>query len=67
MATVEDIMARHEAAGTKVRELKAAKAEKAAVDAALATLLACKAEYKTLTGNDFPAAGKVCRRHAPLI
>lgn len=51
-------MARHEAAGAKVRELKAAKADKADVDTALATLLACKGEYKTLTGNDYPAPGK---------
>ena len=42
----------------QVRELKTAKADKAAIDAALATLLACKAEYKTLTGNDYPAPAK---------
>lgn len=41
--------------GNLVRDLKSQKAEKAKVDAAVAQLLALKAEYKTVTGEDFPA------------
>lgn len=37
--------------GDKVRDLKAKKAAKAEVDAEVQTLLALKAEYKSLTGN----------------
>ncbi len=39
-----------------MRTLKEAKAPKAEIDAAVAALLAAKAEYKTVTGEDFPAA-----------
>ncbi|KAJ8944960.1 hypothetical protein NQ318_013108 [Aromia moschata] len=39
--------------GEKVRDLKAKKADKAAVDAEVKTLLALKAEYKALTGKDW--------------
>jgi len=48
------------AQGDKVRELKTAKAEKSAVDEAVKTLLALKAEYKAATGKDWkpPAAPK---------
>ena len=44
--------------GDEVRKLKAAKAEKAAVEAAVKTLLELKAQYKTATGADWkpPAA-----------
>jgi len=46
------------AQGDEVRRLKSEKADKAAVDAAVKTLLALKAEYKTATGADWkpPAA-----------
>ena len=46
------------AQGDEVRRLKSEKADKAAVDAAVITLLALKAEYKTATGADWkpPAA-----------
>ncbi|XP_077300381.1 glutamyl-prolyl-tRNA synthetase [Arctopsyche grandis] len=44
--------------GNKVRDLKSNKASKDAVDAAVKTLLELKAEYKKVTGTDFPAAGK---------
>ena len=45
--------------GNVVRTLKSNKAApKADVDAAVQTLLALKAEYKTLTGEDFPVAGR---------
>ena len=39
--------------GDSVRKLKSAKADKAEIDAAVKTLLALKAEYKTATGNDW--------------
>lgn len=42
--------------GQVVRELKTAKADKAAVQAAVDTLLALKVQYKSLTGKDFAAA-----------
>jgi len=46
------------AAGDRVRELKAAKADKAAVEAAVKALLGLKAEFKAATGKDWkpPAA-----------
>lgn len=45
--------------GNVVRQLKSNKASpKADVDAALQTLLSLKAEYKTVTGEDFPVAGR---------
>jgi bifunctional glutamyl/prolyl-tRNA synthetase len=45
--------------GNLVRTLKSNKATpKADVDAAVQTLLTLKAEYKTATGEDFPAAGR---------
>lgn len=44
--------------GDKVRQLKAEKADKVAVDTAVNVLLGLKAKYKTLTGNDWkPPAG----------
>jgi bifunctional glutamyl/prolyl-tRNA synthetase len=42
--------------GTIVRDLKAAKATKADIDAGVAILKALKEEYKKLTGHDVPAA-----------
>ncbi|KAH0558106.1 bifunctional glutamate/proline--tRNA ligase isoform X1 [Cotesia glomerata] len=39
--------------GNKVRELKAAKADKATVDESVKILLSLKAEYKTATGKDW--------------
>ncbi|XP_018579674.1 bifunctional glutamate/proline--tRNA ligase [Anoplophora glabripennis] len=42
--------------GNIVRDLKAKKASKDEVDAAVKILLDLKAEYKNVTGNDFPAA-----------
>ena len=39
--------------GNKVRELKSAKAGKDAIDAAVKSLLALKAEYKTATGTEW--------------
>lgn len=44
--------------GELVRKLKGEKAPKDQVDAAVQTLLALKAEYKTATGEDFPVAGR---------
>ena len=52
-----DILARVEAAGAVVRDLKAAKASKDEVAAAVTKLLALKAEYKAATGQDVPAPG----------
>lgn len=46
-------------AGDRVRELKAAKAEKAEVEEAVKVLLALKAEFKAATGKDWkPAAAE---------
>jgi bifunctional glutamyl/prolyl-tRNA synthetase len=44
--------------GNIVRELKAKKASKDEIDKALKILLSLKAEYKALTGTDFPVAGR---------
>ena len=41
------------AQGNKVRELKGNKADKAAIKAEVDVLLALKAEYKSLTGQDW--------------
>ncbi|XP_053376330.1 bifunctional glutamate/proline--tRNA ligase-like [Mercenaria mercenaria] len=41
------------AQGNTVRDLKAKKADKAEIDAAVKTLLALKADYKTATGKDW--------------
>jgi len=52
--------------GDKVRELKAKKAEKVEIDAAVKTLLDLKAEYKTQTGVDWkPANGAPASRSKP--
>ena len=44
------------AAGDKVRELKAAKADKASVDAAVKSLLELKGQFKAETGSDWKPA-----------
>ncbi|CAH2002237.1 unnamed protein product [Acanthoscelides obtectus] len=44
--------------GNLVRDLKAKKASKDQIDAAVKLLLDLKAEYKTVTGEDFPAGGR---------
>jgi len=50
----EDIAAQ----GDKVRQLKADKADKVAIDTAVSVLLGLKTKYKTLTGNDWkPPSG----------
>ncbi|XP_050061568.1 bifunctional glutamate/proline--tRNA ligase-like isoform X2 [Aphis gossypii] len=43
--------------GDKVRSMKSSKAPKADVGEAVKVLLALKAEYKSITGVDFPAGG----------
>lgn len=53
-----ELIKRVNAQGNIVRELKSKKAAKEEVDAAVKILLDLKAEYKTLTGTDFPAPGK---------
>ena len=52
--------------GAKVRELKAAQADKAAVKAAVDELLALKKQYKDLTGQDPPVGGKAAPAAAPV-
>jgi bifunctional glutamyl/prolyl-tRNA synthetase len=44
--------------GNIVRDLKAKKASKDEIEKALKILLGLKAEYKALTGTDFPVAGR---------
>ncbi|KAH8337466.1 hypothetical protein KR059_010928 [Drosophila kikkawai] len=51
--SVAQILSQITAQGDKVRELKAAKADKATVDAAVKTLLGLKADYKAATGSDW--------------
>lgn len=46
------------AQGELVRQLKSKNAPKAEIDAAVKTLLDLKAEYKKVTGTDFPTAGR---------
>ncbi|XP_052756724.1 bifunctional glutamate/proline--tRNA ligase isoform X2 [Galleria mellonella] len=50
---VSELLSQITAQGDKVRKLKAEKADKAAVDAEVKTLLSLKAQYKTLTGTDW--------------
>lgn len=47
-----DLQAQVEDLGAKVRELKASKASKADIDAAVGALLAAKAKFKQVTGRD---------------
>ncbi|XP_024936533.1 bifunctional glutamate/proline--tRNA ligase isoform X2 [Cephus cinctus] len=49
----EELSAKITAQGEKVRQIKAAKAEKAIVDAEVKILLSLKAEYKTVAGSDW--------------
>ncbi|KAH8330885.1 hypothetical protein KR067_008655 [Drosophila pandora] len=51
--SVAQILDQITAQGDKVRELKAAKADKATIDAAVKTLLSLKADYKQATGSDW--------------
>ncbi|KAH8417636.1 hypothetical protein KR222_003170 [Zaprionus bogoriensis] len=68
---VAAVLSQIAAQGDKVRELKAAKAEKASIDGAVKTLLSLKAEYKQLTGSDWkpgvtaPAAVVVKQEKSP--
>ncbi|BFZ12382.1 hypothetical protein BsWGS_15421 [Bradybaena similaris] len=52
-SATDDLNAKIAAQGNKVRDLKASKAPKNAVDGAVKDLLALKQEYKTLTGKDW--------------
>ena len=47
-----------DAQGVVIKELKTAKADKAAIDAAVAKLMEAKAAYKAATGKDHAGAGK---------
>jgi len=51
-----------DAQGNKVRQLKTDKAEKEIIDAEVKTLLALKAEYKALTGEDVGGSGKKSKK-----
>ena len=51
--TVEELNEKIAAQGNKVRDLKAAKADKAAIKAAVDALLALKAEFKTAFGSEW--------------
>ncbi|CAG9764840.1 unnamed protein product [Ceutorhynchus assimilis] len=57
-ATKEAITAKVNAQGNLVRDLKTKKASKQEIDAAVKTLLELKVEYKNVTGEDFPVAGR---------
>ncbi|KAM3962485.1 glutamyl-prolyl-tRNA synthetase [Aphomia sociella] len=50
---VSGLLSQISAQGDKVRKLKTEKADKAAVDVEVKTLLSLKAQYKTLTGSDW--------------
>ncbi|KAK2184184.1 hypothetical protein NP493_277g03032 [Ridgeia piscesae] len=54
----EELLAKIEAQGTKVRQLKDSGASKEEVDSEVKQLLALKASYKELTGEDLAAGGK---------
>ncbi|EDW68345.2 bifunctional glutamate/proline--tRNA ligase [Drosophila virilis] len=68
---VATVLAQIAAQGDKVRDLKAAKADKTAIDAAVKTLLSLKADYKQLSGSDWkpgttaPAVIKVKQEKSP--
>ena len=65
-SSTEAIEGKIKAQGDKVRELKIAKADKPAIDDAVKTLLALKAEYKAATGKDWkpPAEPKAAPKKA---
>jgi len=54
----DSLLQQIEAQGGRVRDLKTQKADKQAVDAEVAKLLELKQQYKTLTGQDVPSAGR---------
>jgi len=54
----KEIDAKIKEQGEMVRNLKAEKADKAAIDAAVKGLLAAKAEFKSVTGEDWKPAGE---------
>lgn len=54
----DTLVAKVNAQGEVVRSLKTSGASKEQVDAAVKALLDLKAEYKKLTGTDFPVAGR---------
>eukprot|EP00124_Ichthyophonus_hoferi_P002478 Ihof_evm5s170 gene=Ihof_evmTU5s170 len=61
----QEINAKITTQGLKIKEMKAAKADAAMVTAEVTQLLALKAEYKTVTGNDWkPAEGTAAPRAA---
>ena len=60
-----DLNAKIAAQGDIVRKLKGEKADKAAIDAAVKTLLALKADYKAATGSDWkPGAAPAAKKEA---
>uniref|UniRef100_A0A1Q3F221 Bifunctional glutamate/proline--tRNA ligase n=1 Tax=Culex tarsalis TaxID=7177 RepID=A0A1Q3F221_CULTA len=59
------LTAKVNAQGETVRNLKSSGASKDQVDAAVKVLLDLKAEYKKLTGTDFPVAGRAPKPAAP--
>jgi len=63
----DEILAKVAAQGDKVRQLKAAKASKAEIDAEVKILLSLKAEYKNLTGKDVPPPGQAPKQPAQSV
>jgi len=59
------ILAKINAQGDKVRNLKAQKASKEEVDAEVKALLDLKAEFKKVTGVDVPAPGRAAKPAKP--
>ncbi|XP_052567493.1 bifunctional glutamate/proline--tRNA ligase, partial [Culex pipiens pallens] len=59
------LTAKVNAQGETVRNLKSSGASKDQVDAAVKLLLDLKAEYKKVTGTDFPVAGRAPKAAAP--
>ncbi|KAJ8980177.1 hypothetical protein NQ317_011422 [Molorchus minor] len=54
----EELIAKVTDQGNLVRDLKTKKASKVDIDSAVKVLLDLKAEYKTVTGTEFPVPGK---------
>ncbi|EDV94976.1 bifunctional glutamate/proline--tRNA ligase [Drosophila grimshawi] len=54
----DDVLAKIQSQGDKIRQLKSAKAAKASIDPEVKTLLALKAEYKKLSGKDWTPDAK---------
>ncbi|EDS40767.1 bifunctional aminoacyl-tRNA synthetase [Culex quinquefasciatus] len=59
------LTAKVNAQGETVRNLKSSGASKDQIDAAVKLLLDLKAEYKKVTGTDFPVAGRAPKAAAP--